>query len=261
MKMNVLSLKSVALSAALLAAAALTACSVPPTGGTSTTPGAEAWRRDVTILNLSATAKRDVKQDTLTATLRIEAQGDSPQTVQNQINQTMQQALAAAAQVATVTATTQGYHVYQQRDFRPVEPTSTESTPTPQWTGQQTLVLESTTPADVLKLTGALQQMGFATSGLNYSLSEGARIALRDELIAEAISKMQAQADKIATQLGRPKVHFATLNFDDISRPPVMYARMEKMAMAADGAMAEPVAKEGETSVSTTVNAEVYLSK
>ena len=203
-----------------------------------------------TLLNLSASERMTLPQDLLTAALRIEARGAEPRKVQDDINKAMTRALALAKAVPTVKTSTGGYQVYEQRLERNVRV----------WQGQQTVQLESKDSAALLDLAGKLQGAGFAVSGLNWSLSPERAESVRDELLVKALGNLKAKAALVARTLGKSGYELTDVNLDGAPQPVPMYraVRME-MAMAADGAVAAPVAEAGETEVVVGVSARALL--
>ena len=203
-----------------------------------------------TLVNLSASERTTLPQDLLTAALRIEARGAEPRKVQDDINKAMTKALALAKTVPTVKTSTGGYQVYEQRLERNVRV----------WQGQQTVQLESKDSAALLDLAGKLQGAGFAVSGLNWSLSPERAESVRDELLVKALGNLKAKAALVARTLGKSGYELTDVNLDGAPQPVPMYraVRME-MAMAADGAVAAPVAEAGETEVVVGVSARALL--
>jgi len=236
-------LSALALAGALAIAAA---ASVAPAGdgGLQQPPAGH------TLVNLSASERMTLPQDLLTAALRIEARGAEPRKVQDDINKAMTRALALAKAVPTVKTSTGGYQVYEQRLERNVRV----------WQGQQTVQLESKDSAALLDLAGKLQGAGFAVSGLNWSLSPERAESVRDELLVKALGNLKAKAALVARTLGKSGYELTDVNLDGAPQPVPMYraVRME-MAMAADGAVAAPVAEAGETEVVVGVSARALL--
>jgi predicted secreted protein len=203
-----------------------------------------------TLLNLSASERMTLPQDLLGASLRVESRSADPRKVQDDINKAMTRALALAKAVPTVKTSTGGYQVYEQRLERNVRV----------WQGQQTVQLESKDSAALLDLAGKLQGAGFAVSGLNWSLSPERAESVRDELLVKALGNLKAKAALVARTLGKSGYELTDVNLDGAPQPVPMYraVRME-MAMAADGAVAAPVAEAGETEVVVGVSARALL--
>ena len=111
-----------------------------------------------TLVNLSATERTQVDQDTLVATLNYESQDSDARTLQDRINTVMQKALAKAKAYTTVKVSTTPYYVYPyDENTRPRPDRHDSSTPEKtkrMWRGQQGLKLESKKTDDLLKLVG-----------------------------------------------------------------------------------------------------------
>lgn len=218
-----------------------------------------------TVVSLNAEARRVVQQDRVQVSLNIEYSGKTPQEVQNYINGKMQQAKGMADKVNNVKFVTAGYNVYKQY---PPEPgprplTAEQREKGVYWQGSQSLTLDGADKDDVMKLMGAMQQLGFSAQGLNFYLSREAGDKLKDDLLAEALTTIRARAERMGSQLGLRNIRYARIDMNGGGYQPPMYARAEKMmAMAGASAdMAEPVAQGGESDVTMTVTAEVRLSK
>ncbi|MFZ2619583.1 MAG: SIMPL domain-containing protein [Alphaproteobacteria bacterium] len=215
---------------------------------------------DATVVNLTATAKQKMTPDTLTATLNIEYKADNAEDVQRYINQKMAAAVKRAEQNKAIKIVTGQYSVYQHW----VDPQQlVKGTRQQIWQGQQQVTFSTTTDhPTLLKTVADIQGMGFATHGLNYSLSEQVAESFNDNLMAQAVSDLKRKAERIAGLLGKRKVHIASLDTQGGYQPMPMYARAMKadMVMAASAeAMPEPTTRPDETEVQVTVSAQVWL--
>jgi len=240
-----------ALTALFLAAPALAAddsIALPPAG--------------TTVVNLSATERQKVAQDTLSASLRIELDGDTATDIQDRINKAMADAVAEAKKVPEVKVTTGSYHVYQYEDGRPDPKTGQIANPVKKWRGAQTLDLESKDSAKLLTLTGKIQEKNFVMNGLTYSLSTEKAEQVRDSLLTRAIDKLRAKAKVAQGALGKSSYDFVDVNIDNAAMPPVYPVAYKAMAMreSADAAaMSAPTAEAGESEVEMTVSARILL--
>ena len=95
---------------------------------------------------------------------------------------------------------------------------------------------------------------------MNWSLSPERAESVRDELMVKALGKLRAKAALVARTLGKSGYELTDINLEGVPQPMPMYraARME-VAMAADGAVAPPVAEAGETEVTVGVSARALL--
>jgi len=209
------------------------------------------------LLHISATESREVDQDLLIASLRIEVENKSNKTVQNDINVAMKKALDLAKGYGEVKAITRGYNVHQydknggKRD-RPRDMV---------WKGSQSVQLKSKNADQLLELAGKIQGAGFLMGGLSYTLSPEVAAQIQDEMLEAALAKLSARANRAAKALGKKEAELKEINTQGNYNPvqPVYHrgAKMEMMAMSAD--MAAPVASPGETTITMNVNAKALL--
>lgn len=201
-----------------------------------------------TLIRLSVSETRSVEQDLLVAQLRIEKEDRDATVLQNAINQLMADALAQVdeSDVADLDIETGYYSVYQTNR----QPQGGRADTI--WRGSQSITLRSKSSAALLTLAGELQESGLILGNLSYQVSTELARDVRDSLLEAALGSAKAQAERIASALGKSEVEIAVVDLDDISRggqpTPVMMR-----AMAADMEMAAPSARAGESEVSLTV--------
>ena len=202
-----------------------------------------------TVLTVNETAEQKIQQDRLRTSIQVEEKAFSAADVQAQVNKKMQAALGAAKRFEkTIKASTGHYSVYKNHDNA-------------YWIGRQTLELDSGTPKDLLDLVGQLQKQDLTTQGLTYYLSDEAQKALNEKLTTEALKKVKARAEAVASTLGLKVARFAEINPGYSGGYQPVYRAYDMMM--AKGAMAEgasaPVAQGDEQSVQVSVNAKIYL--
>ena len=214
----------------------------PPTGNDATT-----------VLHVVARSERMIKRDRLTAELRVEASNADPGRLQAEINRRMAAALERANAATGVTATTGGYHVYEQ----PPNPASPNRAGAPGWHGMQSLLLQARDSAALLELAGTLQQEGLALSSLAYELAPETARAAEDELTAEALARLRQRAERIAADLGLivERIRDLQVGNADGAQP-----QPRPSFMMAGRAAAAPVAEPGDATVSVSASAEVLLA-
>ena len=196
---------------------------------------------------LQESASRSLPNDRVQAFLRAEAEGLNPTEVQAEVTQLMMAALEAARAVAEVDAATEGYSVYYRRDDR-------------RWVGQQRLRLESDEPDAVLPLIGELQGLGLLMDGLGSYLSQAGAEAAADELIVEALGRLQDRLRLLADALEHGSFRLEELRIGGVGEPPPMPYRtmaLERAAPAMD--MAPPAFEAGETRVEVRIDATAVL--
>lgn len=213
-----------------------------------------------TVLNISATEKQEVEQDLLVSSLRIQHESDEAKDVQSTINKAMAKALAEIKNLPSVKVETGSYYVHPDYRNRPREDGSDEQV-IYKWRGSQTVTIKSEVAEDILKLTGALQEMGFMMNSLDYQLAPATYDKVRDSLMETTVAALMERAKRVGKALNKNTVDLVEINVDaqnDFPRP--VYARAEKMSMmSADAAMPAPSAEAGETTVSMTISAKAVL--
>jgi predicted secreted protein len=199
-----------------------------------------------TMVSLSVTERTTVPQDTLQASLRIEATDKDAKALQDNINKAMAAALKAAKASKDVKTSTGHYGVYQYTE-------SSNGRSSKLWRGSQSIELESKDSEAILTLAGDIQEMGFAMSGLSYSLSNAKADEVRDGLMESALTRARAKAERAAKALGKSEVDIAQVNVDANTsyNAPMPVMRMQAMSAKAD--MADPSAEAGESEVTLTV--------
>ncbi len=213
-----------------------------------------------TLVNLSATENKVLKQDLLVATLRYEISNKDNKVVQKQINETMAKAVAIAKKYDTLKSETGSYSLYQNHEPIVDEKSGEVKGHKQEWRGSQEITIKSVDSETVLKATGEMQDLGLVMNNLQYTLSPEVAEKEKDALLVAALKKLDAKAGVIAKALGKSGHELADVTVDSAPQPPIMYAKAMRMEMAADaGGMAPPVAMAGESTVSLTVNARVLL--
>lgn len=208
-----------------------------------------------TLITLSAEQRTEIEQDLLIATLRYEAENRDVSALQNDINKVMSKALEKAQDVETVKAATQQYRVHQY-DRNRGKDTRRDMI----WRGQQSLQLKGKKADDLLELTGALQEMGLALSGLTYTVSPGLMDQTRDALMETVLQKLADKAGRAARALGKTETELLHVNINaDGYHPPIPRNMAFESAGVASMQAAPPVAAPEETSVTLKVTAQALL--
>lgn len=213
-------------------------------------------QQNQSLLHISATEQREVDQDLLIATLRIESENEDNKSVQNEVNTAMAKALELAKGYVDVKAITRTYNVHQYDKNAGKERMPRNDV----WKAQQSVELKSKNAEQLLELAGKIQGAGFIMDGLNYTLSPEMTAQIQDEMLEAALDKLQNRAERAAKALGKTEAELKEINTQGnyIPQPKAMHARMEMAAMASDS-MAAPVASPGETTLTMTVSAKAFL--
>ena len=202
-----------------------------------------------TKLVLSATATREVEQDTLVGVVSVRVDAATAAAAQAEVNRKMTAAIAKARAVASVRAATGGYRVYQDydKDGHPRR-----------WIAEQDLRLTTREAGPLLELVGALQADGLNVNGLTYQLGDEARRTVEDELTVEAIQTLRNRAERVATSLAMRVLAITTLQVGAApGEPPPRPMFRATVAEAMPGP--PPVALPDLETVSASVQAELSL--
>ncbi|MFP4314257.1 MAG: SIMPL domain-containing protein [Alphaproteobacteria bacterium] len=208
------------------------------------------------LLHISASEQREVDQDLLVATLRIESEDESNKNAQNVVNKGMAKALELAGDYDEVKAATRGYTVRQYDRNAGKRNMASFMV----WKAEQSVELKSKNAEQLLELAGKIQEEGFVMAGLEYTLSPERAAQIQDEMLEAALEKLQNRAERAAKALGKDTAELKEINTEGnyVPQPRMMHARMEMSAMAADS-MAAPVASPGETTLTMNVSAKAIL--
>jgi predicted secreted protein len=203
------------------------------------------------VLTLSASATAEVPRDMLGVTMSTTRDGADASTVQAQLKQALDAALAEARKAAKpgqVDVRTGAFNLMPR--YAPKGGING-------WQGTAELVIEGRDIPAISQLAGRLPTMTVARVG--FSLSREAREKVEADVAAQAIARYRAQADTYAKQFGFGGWSLREVQVNtqgDFGGPaPMMRAQMAP-AMA-DAAL--PV-EAGKASVTVSVNGSVQLS-
>jgi predicted secreted protein len=228
----------------VLALATASAASWPASAGEPAPPE--------NVIHFAATATLEVTWDLLTVNLQATREGADAATVQNQLKQVLDAALAEAkktAQPGALDVRTGQFNISPRygRDGR-----------INGWQGTAELVLEGRDHARVAQAAGRIQ--GMTVAGTGYSLSRELRDRHEAELTAQAIQKYRARAADMARQFGfgsyvLREVHVAG---QEPGFPVPMVKTMMRSSAGADMAEALPT-EPGKGVLTATVQGSVQL--
>lgn len=205
-------------------------------------------------LNLSATASQEVTRDTLAVVFSTTRDGSDAATVQRQLKQALDTALAEARKVAKpgeVEVQTGNFALY---------PRYAAKGGINGWQGSAELLVQGKDTATIAQLTGRINTLSIARVG--YSLSREAREKVEAEVVSQAISRYKARAADYARQFGFSgyQIGEVSVNTSEGGGPMPMAAPMMRMKAAAAMDEALPV-EAGKETVSVNVNGVVLMSK
>lgn len=204
------------------------------------------------VVSLSASGQMDVPQDWLSVHLNTVRDGADPVTVQNQLKQALDAALAQAQPEARA-----GQLEVRTGTLR-LQPRYGSNGKINGWQGQTELFLEGRDIAGISALAGRMQTLSVA--GMGFSLSREARRTLESQVQAMAIERFRARASEIAKGFGFAGYTLREVSVGSVDQPERPYLP-RAMAMEAKAAMSDapvPVAA-GTTTVTVNVNGSIQL--
>jgi predicted secreted protein len=224
-------------------------------GAMSTTLAQAADVPPENVLNLSASASLEVTKDLLAITLQTVRDGNDAASVQTQLKQTLDAALAESKKAAAP-----GQLDVRTGNFM-LHPRYGKDGKINGWQGQADLVLEGKDTQRIAQTAGRLQGMNIVN--VAYSLSRELNDKHEAEVSAQAIQNFRAKAQQAASQFGFSSyaLREVAMQTEELGgpRPPVMYRGKAEMAMASADA---PVPTEpGKGTILATVNGSIYLRK
>jgi predicted secreted protein len=204
------------------------------------------------VVQLSARGFKEAPQDWLRMTLSTTRDGTDAATVQGQLRQALDAALALARQAS------QPHALEVRSGVFSLYPRYGSTGKINGWQGTTELVLEGRDFQRISSTAGRIQTL--TVSGVGFSLSREAQLALESEVQAMAIERFKQRASEAARSFG-----FSTYNLREVAisaadqdgapvQPRLM--AMQASAPSMDGAM--PV-EAGKSTVNVTVSGSVQL--
>lgn len=201
------------------------------------------------VINLSADASRDISNDEMHAVLYIEKSNKQPAELATQINQLMNQAMAAARKYPTVkieTGTQNTYPVYDN-DNRKLK----------EWRGRAQVRLESTDFKATSQLIAELQQ-NFQTESISFTVSDAKRKKVENELMIEASKNFQQRAQALTQAWNKTGYELVNLNLKSNNYAPQPMPRLAMMK-AADAGVPEQQMAAGESQLTVNANGAIQF--
>ena len=202
-------------------------------------------------VEISASAERELPNDTLIASVFAEADGPRQSDVAAKVNGAIAWAIEQAKNAPGVTARTQQYYtnpIYDDKGNRRITG----------WRARQSLRLEGRDAKTLSELLGTLQERT-AVESVSFSVSTPARNAAEEALTTDAISRFQARATQVAGAFGRRGYRLGRVTISNAGggQPPMPY---ETRAFAAAApAAAPPPIEAGTQTLSVTVSGTIEL--
>ena len=197
------------------------------------------------LVTLSAQAEREVPNDLLSAVLAAEAEGTDTAQLANEINKTMQAALAAAKGARGVNARSGTYQTFPVYDKSRVV----------RWRARQELRLESADFAAVTALIGRLQA-SLVVTGMQLSVAPETRRQAENALIPQALAAFDERARVVRDAMKAKgfRVKDLQISGGEPVRPVFTMARS-----MTSSSVAQPAVEPGSTRIVITVSGTLQL--
>ena len=213
-------------------------------------PAAERADPAATVLNLSASAQREIANDQMIATLYVQDRQPQPGALANHLNQLINRAQSDARGYKNVEVSSGSYNSW---------PAYNKSGKIDGWQGRAELKLKSRDMAQGSELIAKLQGY-MLLEGVQFVVSDDARRAAEKAMIPEAIAALMEQAQIAAKALGKNTLNMHQLTIGNQSPPPVpLLMRSKTLAMTADAEVAPAEWQPGRSQLQLQVNGQLEL--
>ncbi len=205
------------------------------------------------VLQLSASARKEVAQDWLSVVVRTQQDGSDPVALQTQLKATLEAALAS------LRPRLQPQQLEVRSGQLGIYPRHNSQGRVTGWQGQADLVVEGRDFAKVSQLAGNLPRMTVAQA--DFSLSREGRQQLEAEVQSLAVQNFRQRAQALAKDFGFAGYNLRQVSVSSVDRPePGIQPRL---MMAADAAAAPAQAPiplvAGKDEVRITVSGSIQL--
>ena len=204
------------------------------------------------VVVLSASATTEVTKDLLTVTLATTREGADAGTVQAQLKQALDTALAEARKAARP-----GQVDVQTGNFQ-VSPRYTNKGTTNGWQGSAELVVEGRDMPAIGQLTGRITTL--TISRVAYNLSRDLHDKVEGDVSAQAIARFRAKAGDYAKNFGYTGYAVREVSVNTNESSPGRPMSMQAKSMSASSDEALPV-EPGKGVVMVSVNGSVQMTR
>ena len=198
------------------------------------------------LVNIDAQAEREVENDQLEVTMLVEAEGNKPEMIADEVNTTMQWALDLSRANKNIDVSTRSYQTYPEYSDRFIVG----------WRASQELYLRSVDIADLTRRVGDLQQK-LHVNQMHFSPTKPTRIRIENELIGEAMVAFRQRAEIIREHMDNKNYRIVNIQVNTGQTGPVMYqdtrVSMAKMEAAA------PAVEAGSSKLIVTVTGSIQF--
>ena len=205
------------------------------------------------VVSLSSSATLEVTRDLLSVTFNTTREGADAASVQSQLKQALDAALAEAKRVAKP-----GQVDVQTGNFS-ISPRYTSKGASNGWQGSAELVVEGRDMQAIGQLSGRITTLTINRVG--YAISRELREKSEGEVSAQAIARYRAKAADYAKQFGYTGYAVREVNVSSNEQPPgPRPMAMQAKAMSAPSDDALPV-EPGKGTVTVNVNGTIQMTK
>jgi predicted secreted protein len=203
-----------------------------------------------TLLELTATAQREVGNDQVDATLYVQDNQREPGPLADRLNRAVTQALAGARAYPAVQASSGSYSSWPDYD---------KDGKIQGWQGRAEVKLKSKDFVQCAQLV-ALLQKNMLLQSVDFSVAPETRKKTEQQLLPEAIAQLQATAGVAAQALGKHRVTVKALQIGDGgAMPRPMMAMMAKRTDAPASSVATPDWQAGQSVLQMQVSGKLEL--
>ncbi|MBC7942546.1 MAG: SIMPL domain-containing protein [Chitinophagaceae bacterium] len=213
------------------------------------------------VVTLSASASVEVVNDWLTIVFSTSRDGADAATVQAQLKQALDTALAEARKAARpgqLEVQTGGFSLYPR--YAAPNPRATGPSAVGGivgWQGSTELLVQGRDAEAIGRLSGRISTLTIARTG--FSLSREARDKVEAEITAQAIQRFRSRADAVTREFGMAAYTLREVSVSGDEPPaPRMVAMRAQASMAAEAAL--PV-EAGKSLVTSSVSGSVQMAK
>lgn len=202
-------------------------------------------------ISFSAEAKAEINNDEVQARLSKKAQAKSSKELANQLNKSINQALAIAKKYPSVTITTGQYSTYPRYD---------KNQKIIGWTGQADVQLKSTDFNASSQLIADLQEI-LVMDDLTFTVSEKKRDEVEKQLFIQASKAFQEQAKTLSQAWSAKNYRLINVSLNTSGNNyhrPMMAKAMMADALSASS-VSEPSFEAGNSTLSVVANGTVEL--
>jgi len=199
------------------------------------------------LINLMATAQKNIDNNVLIVTMRSSADADSAQKAAKIVNQEMLWAQTLLKETPEIKKQTINYQTHPKYQNKVIVG----------WSVSQQLQLESEEIDTLSNIVGNLQEK-LQVSSMNFGINSEQKEANTETLITEALALFQAKSKVITERLGAKDFRIVTLTISE-NAPAIPRQRSYQMEAMAMSAADTPQIEAGESELMVRVNGTIQL--